>query len=65
MASVSVLRKDYPKTIIKLSRKDYPKTKINEVLPFRIRFKSIGLVGESVNTPPIGIAVIGVNFYIL
>lgn len=53
MTSVGVLRKDYPKTII------------NQVLPFRIRFKSIGLVGESVLAPPIGIAIIGVNLYIL
>jgi len=41
--------------------------KINEVLPFRVRFTNIMVPGYSYpnNVPPIGIAVIGLNNYIL
>jgi hypothetical protein len=40
--------------------------KINEVLPFRIRFTDIRVPGySSSNVPPIGIAIIGINNYIL
>jgi hypothetical protein len=40
--------------------------KINEVLPFRIRFTNIGIEGYNKSNPAgIGIAVIGFNNYIL
>lgn len=40
--------------------------KINEVLPFRVKFTNIGIPGYSVSNPAgIGIAVIGLNNYIL
>jgi hypothetical protein len=39
--------------------------KINEVLPFRIRFTTIGLAGASANVPGIGLQIIGINNYIL
>jgi hypothetical protein len=40
--------------------------KINEVLPFRVRFTNIMIPGYGLNNPaPIGIAVIGLNNYIL
>jgi hypothetical protein len=40
--------------------------KINQILPFRIKITNIGIeaYGPS-NVPPIGIAVIGLNNYIL
>ena len=45
---------------------DAPKViKYNEILPFRVRFSSIGVPGVAGLVPPIGIAVIGVNNYIL
>ena len=40
--------------------------RINEVLPFRVKFINIGIEGYGPNNPaPIGIAIIGVNNYIL
>lgn len=40
--------------------------KVKEELPFRIRFTSIGIPGYGPgNVPPIGIAVVGYNNYIL
>jgi hypothetical protein len=40
--------------------------KINEVLPFRVRFTNIMVPGYGPSNPaPIGIAVIGLNNYIL
>jgi len=42
------------------------KTKVNSVLPFRVKFTTIGIEGyNSSNPAPIGIAIIGVNNYIL
>jgi hypothetical protein len=42
------------------------KTNITEMLPFRIRFKTIGISGYYPNNAaPIGIAIIGLNNYIL
>jgi hypothetical protein len=39
---------------------------INSILPFRIRFSKIGIIGFSeTNVPPIGIAIIGFSNYIL
>jgi hypothetical protein len=49
-----------------LEYKSYPIVKINKVLPFRVRFTNIGISGYSSNNPaPIGIAIIGLNNYIL
>jgi hypothetical protein len=42
------------------------KAKLKSVLPFRVKFTTIGIEGfNSSNPAPIGIAVIGVNNYIL
>jgi hypothetical protein len=69
----SVLKSvDYPSTNIKnidhhiqVSEKNN-KSNVIEMLPFRVRFKTIGISGYSKHNPaPIGIAVIGLNNYIL
>ena len=39
--------------------------KINEVLPFRVRFTTIGIAPAYSNVPGIGLQVIGINNYIL
>jgi hypothetical protein len=55
--------KNYPIAKISQGRRT---VKINEVLPFRIRFTNVMIPGYSANNPaPIGIAVIGLNNYIL
>ena len=54
MASVTFETVDIPKII-----------RINEVLPFRVRFTSLGVPGVSGLVPPIGIAVVGLNNYVL
>ena len=55
--------KNYPISNIFEGRRT---VKINEVLPFRIRFTNIMVPGYSASNPaPIGIAVIGLNNYIL
>ena len=53
--------------IIKLGKKGYPQTiRINEVLPFRISFTNVMVPSySSSDIPPIGIAIVGVNNYIL
>jgi len=38
---------------------------INEVLPFRIRFTSIGIPSPFPGVPGIGLQIIGINNYIL
>ena len=55
---------DYPRIVL---INDYPRTVlINEVLPFRVRFTSIGVEGySSTNPPPIPLQVIGYSNYIL
>jgi hypothetical protein len=56
----------YP-TLRKVYRSSYPKTiKINGTMPFRVKFLP-GIMQESssINPAPIGVAVIGVNNYIL
>jgi hypothetical protein len=51
--------------LVKIS-KPSPIVKINEVLPFRIRITNIQVPGYSITNPPgIGIAIIGLNNYIL
>jgi hypothetical protein len=55
--------KNYPISKISEGRRT---VKINQVLPFRISFTNIMVPGYSASNPaPIGIAVIGVNNYIL
>lgn len=39
--------------------------RIDEVLPFRVRFTTIGLSGANANVPGIGLQIIGINNYIL
>jgi hypothetical protein len=39
--------------------------KINEVLPFRVRFTTIGIGSAYANVPGIGLQIIGINNYIL
>jgi hypothetical protein len=55
--------KNYPISKISEGRRT---VKINEVLPFRVRFTNIMVPGYSASNPaPIGIAIIGFNNYIL
>jgi hypothetical protein len=55
--------KNYPISKISEGRRT---VKINQVLPFRISFTNIMVPGYSASNPaPIGIAVIGLNNYIL
>lgn len=54
MAGIVMKTSDYPKVI-----------RINEILPFRVRFMSIQIPGAQGLVPPIGLAIIGVNNYIL
>lgn len=42
-----------------------PGIKINEVLPFRIRFTTIGIPSAHSGVPGIGLQIIGINNYIL
>lgn len=39
--------------------------KINEVLPFRVKFTTIGIGPAYANIPGIGLQIIGINNYIL
>jgi hypothetical protein len=74
MASAVISTKQNQK-LRSLGTKNYPISKIsegkrtvriNEVLPFRVRFTNIMVPGYSASNPaPIGIAVIGLNNYIL
>jgi hypothetical protein len=53
---------DHPRTkIVPITRN----VRINEVLPFRVRFTTIGLAGANANVPGIGLQIIGINNYIL
>lgn len=73
MASVKIINETYSTKAVKA--KDYPVTrirykspygvKIQEDLPFRVKFINIGIPSYGPNNPPpIGIAVIGFNNYI-
>jgi len=57
--------KDYSNA--KITTRKYPRVvKINQVLPFRIKFTNIMIPGYGPNNaPPIGIAIVGYNNYIL
>jgi hypothetical protein len=53
---------DHPITnIIPVSRG----IRINEVIPFRVKFTTIGLAGANANVPGIGLQIIEINNYIL
>jgi hypothetical protein len=63
MASAVISRKNYPITKISEGRRT---VKINNVIPFRIKFTNIMVPGYGPSNPAaIGIAVIGLNNYIL
>jgi hypothetical protein len=63
MASAVISRKNYPITKISEGRTT---VKINNVIPFRIKFTNIMVPGYGPSNPAaIGIAVIGLNNYIL
>ena len=75
MAKVTLKATEYP-IVKKLVQSEYPqkikisqkqiKIKINDNLPFRVKFLPGIITGSSPTNPaPIGIAVIGVNNYIL
>ena len=77
MALSQITEIEYPKTIIfnnighkniTISTLENKAVSISEMLPFKVRFTNIGiedLVYGPGNPPPIGIAVIGFNNYIL
>ena len=60
----SVTQSDYP--VVKIAE-GKRLVKINQTLPFRVRFINITVPGYSFpnNVPPVGIAIIGFNNYIL
>lgn len=74
MAKAVIIESPLIKTKL-VSRVNYPKTsitqgnrqvKINEILPFRIRFTTIVVPGySSTNIPGIGLQIIGISNYIL
>jgi hypothetical protein len=73
MASAVIIDVDNHKAK-KINSVDYPisqiiyKTrslKINEILPFRVRFSTIGIGTAYSNVPGIGLQIIGINNYIL
>lgn len=58
-----ILLKKYPVATIKYRSK---KVKINDIVPFRIKFTNIGIPGYGPNNiPGIGLQVIGYSNYIL
>jgi hypothetical protein len=74
MRSAVILQTDN-NVVRKISAKDYGiinigrtnrVVKVNEVLPFRVKFMNVGLTSYGPNNPaPIGIAIVGFNNYIL
>lgn len=60
----SIAQSDYP--VVKIAE-GKRLVKINQTLPFRVRFVNITVPGYSFpnNVPPIGIAIIGFNNYLL
>jgi hypothetical protein len=51
--------------LVKITKKN-PTVKINQTLPFRVKFTTVQIPGYGPNNPaPIGIAVIGFSNYIL
>jgi hypothetical protein len=54
------------KISVKAESSDVPKCiKYKTILPFKVKYVSIGIPGVTGLVPPIGIAVVGVNNYIL
>jgi hypothetical protein len=54
----------YPKSSI--TQVKYSKIQASQILPFKVKFTNTQIPGyDSNNPPPIGIAIIGVNNYIL
>lgn len=59
----SIKHSDYANISLKEGKKT---STIKEVLPFRIKFVNVQIPGYGPNNvPPIGIAIIGINNYIL
>ena len=60
----SITQSDYPLVKIAEGKR---LVKIQQILPFRVRFINITVPGYSFpnNVPPVGIAIIGFNNYIL
>ena len=55
---------NYPKSSI--SQINYSKIEASQILPFRIQFTNTQIRGyDANNPPPVGVAIIGVNNYIL
>lgn len=66
MASVSVLAVDSNRSVLVNDINSKRKVTVNNILPFRIRVTNIQVPGYSPTlAPPIGIAIIGFNNYIL
>lgn len=62
--SAKFRQKQFPR--LSLRHGDPFRIKVNETLPFRIKFTSIGVPSYGpTNIPPIGVAIIGFNNYIL
>jgi hypothetical protein len=60
----SVTTLTYPKSTI--TQVGYSKIQPTGILPFRVQFTNTQIVGYDQNNPaPLGVAVIGQNFYIL
>jgi hypothetical protein len=60
----SVVSLKYPKAT--LAQVKYSKIQASQILPFRIQFTNTQIQGyDTNNPPPIGVAIIGVNNYIL
>ena len=72
--SKTVIVTDIKSSLTSIKEKDYPELDIlpnqrtsiaTEILPFRVRFTNIGLLGASAGVPGIGLQIIGINNYIL
>jgi hypothetical protein len=70
----TVIVTDIESSLTSIKEKDYPELDIlsnqrtsiaTEILPFRVRFTNIGLLGASAGIPGIGLQIIGINNYIL
>lgn len=60
----SITTLTYPVSVV--NQVMYPVLSFSGFLPFRVQFTSIGVKGyDANNPPPVGIAIIGVNNYIL
>jgi hypothetical protein len=72
--ALAIISDETKQKIKKVNSFSYPITKIipiesgikiNEVLPFRVRFSTIGIPSAYAGVPGIGIQIIGINNYIL